>query len=240
MKPTYQDALAYFGVSGAHPGGLTLTKFLLEQEKITEETTLLDGGCGTGQTAAYIKKNYPCSVTGIDYHPTMVKRANKRFEKERISIQLVQGSLEKMPFPSDSFDIILVESVLIFTNCKNSLAEIKRVLKPGGVLLLVEMTAERALYAMEHQNMCEVYGIEKVYTEKEWINLMKEAGFPKVEVTLGHSVFSHMMTGMEPEDEAIDTSVPVNMQLEGKLMDHSYILYTYGNIIGYRVYRAIL
>ena len=30
MKPTYQDALAYFGVSGAHPGGLTLTKFLLE------------------------------------------------------------------------------------------------------------------------------------------------------------------------------------------------------------------
>ncbi|CAI9396308.1 MULTISPECIES: class I SAM-dependent methyltransferase [Bacillaceae] len=240
MKPTYQDALAYFGVSGAHPGGLTLTKFLLEQEKITEETTLLDGGCGTGQTAAYIKKNYPCSVTGIDYHPTMVKRANKRFEKEHISIQLVQGSLEKMPFPSDSFDIILVESVLIFTNCKNSLAEIKRVLKPGGVLLLVEMTAERALYAMEHQNMCEVYGIEKVYTEKEWINLMKEAGFPKVEVTLGHSVFSHMMTGMEPEDEAIDTSVPVNMQLEGKLMDHSYILYTYGNIIGYRVYRASL
>lgn len=240
MKPTYQDALAYFGVSGAHPGGLTLTKFLLEQEKITEETTLLDGGCGTGQTAAYIKKNYPCSVTGIDYHPTMVKRAKKRFEKEHISIQLVQGSLEKMPFPSDSFDIILVESVLIFTNCKNSLAEIKRVLKPGGVLLLVEMTAERALYATEHQNMCEVYGIEKVYTEKEWINLMKEAGFPKVEVTLGHSVFSHMMTGMEPEDEAIDTSVPVNMQLEGKLMDHSYILYTYGNIIGYRVYRASL
>lgn len=56
MKPTYQDALAYFGVSGAHPGGLTLTKFLLEQEKITSHTTLLDGGCGTGQTSAYIKR----------------------------------------------------------------------------------------------------------------------------------------------------------------------------------------
>ena len=240
MKPTYQDALAYFGVSGAHPGGLTLTKFLLEQEQITDQTTLLDGGCGTGQTSAYIKKNYPCSVTSIDYHPTMVKRAKKRFEKENLSIQLVQGSLEKMPFPSNSFDIVLVESVLIFTNYKNSLAEIKRVLKPGGTLLLLEMTAERSLNTMEHQNMCEVYGIEKVYTEKEWVHLMKEAGFPKVEIKLGHSVFSHMMTGMETEEEAIDITVPANMQLEGKLMDHSYILYTYGNIIGYRVYRASL
>ena len=170
----------------------------------------------------------------------MVKRAKKRFEKENLSIQLVQGSLEKMPFPSNSFDIVLVESVLIFTNCKNSLAEIKRVLKPGGTLLLLEMTAERSLNTMEHQNMCEVYGIEKVYTEKEWVHLMKEAGFPKVEIKLGHSVFSHMMTGMETEEEAIDITVPANMQLEGKLMDHSYILYTYGNIIGYRVYRASL
>ena len=240
MKPTYQDALAYFGVSGAHPGGLTLTKFLLEQEKITKETTLLDGGCGTGQTSAFIKKNYPCSVTSIDYHPTMVKRAKNRFETENLAIQLVQGSLEKLPLPSNSFDLVLVESVLIFTDCKHSLSEIKRVLKPRGILLLIEMTAERTLNPMEHQNMCEVYGIEKVYTETEWVHLMQQAGFPKVEVKLGHSVFSHMMTGMEPEDEAIDTSVPVNMQLEGKLMDHSYILYTYGNIIGYRVYRASL
>lgn len=238
MKPSYQDALAYFGVSGAHPGGLTLTKYLLEQEHITHQTALLDGGCGTGQTSAFIKKNYPCSVTSIDYHPTMVKRANTRFTQENLPITLVQGSLENIPFPSNSFDIVLVESVLIFTNCQHSLREINRVLKPNGVLLMLEMTAERQLSNVEQQNMCDVYGIERVYTENEWVNLMKDAGFPQIEVKLAHSVFSHMLAGIEAEEEAIDTSVPVNIALEGKLMEHSHILYTYGNIIGYRVYRA--
>ncbi|HWJ77083.1 MAG TPA: class I SAM-dependent methyltransferase [Niallia sp.] len=240
MKPSYQDALAYYGVSGAHPGGLTLTKYLLEQENVTKQTSILDGGCGTGQTSAFIKKHYPCSVTSIDYHPTMVERAKRRFTKENLSIQLVQGSLENLPFPSNSFDIVLVESVLIFTNSSNSLREINRVLKPNGVLLSLEMTAERPLNEIEQKNMCDVYGIERVYTENEWIALMKSAGFSHVEVKLAHSVFSHMLTGMETEEEGIDTSVPANTALEGKLMEHSHILYTYGNIIGYRVYRANL
>lgn len=55
MKPSYQDALAYYGVNGAHPGGLSLTKYLLQQERITSTTQLLDAGCGTGQTSAFIK-----------------------------------------------------------------------------------------------------------------------------------------------------------------------------------------
>jgi ubiquinone/menaquinone biosynthesis C-methylase UbiE len=170
MKPTYQDALAYYGVNGAHPGGLSLTKILLEQEHLTSATKLLDAGCGTGQTSAYIKKNYPCQVTCIDYHQTMVNRAMNRFQKEQLSIRLLQGSLEKLPFPDSSFDIILVESVLIFTNCKLSLNELKRVLKPNGVLLASEMTSERKLTPIEQNNMCSVYGIEKVLTEQEWIN----------------------------------------------------------------------
>ncbi|WP_193224504.1 class I SAM-dependent methyltransferase [Bacillus sp. B1-b2] len=239
MKPSYQDALAYYGISGAHPGGLTLTKFLLEQESITHQTAILDGGCGTGQTSAFIKKHYPCSVTSIDYHPTMVERARNRFTNENLPITLVQGSLEKIPFPSNSFDLVLVESVLIFTNCQHSLREINRVLKPNGVLLTLEMTAEQPLSHVEQKNMCEVYGIDRVYTEKEWVNQMKHAGFSQVEVKMAHSVFSHMLAGLEGEEEGMDTTVPVNLDLEGKLMEHSHILYTYGNIIGYRVYRAV-
>ncbi|MFT8321892.1 MAG: class I SAM-dependent methyltransferase [Bacillus sp. (in: firmicutes)] len=239
MKPTYQDALAYYGVNGAHPGGLSLTKLLLEQEQITSSTELLDAGCGTGQTSAYIKKNYPCHVTSIDYHPTMVNRAMNRFQKEKLSINLFQGSLEKLPFPNSSFDIILVESVLIFTNWNQSLKELKRVLKPNGVLLALEMTSERQLTSHEQHNMCSVYGIEKVLTEQEWKNHIKEAGFRSVEVKVAHSVFSHLLSSSEVEEEGLDLTVPGNADMENKLMEHSHILYVYGNIIGYRVYRAL-
>lgn len=239
MKPSYQDALAYFGVNGAHPGGLSLTKALLERERISNATHLLDAGCGTGQTSAFIKKNYPCHVTSIDYHPTMVQRALKRFQKEQLSIQLLQGSLENLPFPPNSFDIILVESVLIFTDSKKALKELKRVLKPNGVLLALEMTAERVLTPVEQSNMCSVYGINQVLTEQEWVASMKEAGFKGIEIKLAHSVFSHMLSTPEVEEEEMDRNVPQNIEMEQKLMEHSFILYTYGNIIGYRVYRAI-
>ncbi|PKG22546.1 class I SAM-dependent methyltransferase [Niallia nealsonii] len=239
MKPSYQDALAYFGVNGAHPGGLSLTKALLEREQISNATHLLDAGCGTGQTSAFIKKNYPCHVTSIDYHPTMVKRAMDRFQKEQLSIHLLQGSLENLPFPPNSFDIILVESVLIFTNNKKTLKELQRVLRPNGVLLALEMTAERVLSPLEQNNMCSVYGINQVLTEQEWVAAMKEAGFKSVEIKLAHSVFSHMLSTPEVEEEEMDRNVPHNMEMEQKLMEHSFILYTYGNIIGYRVYRAI-
>lgn len=239
MKPSYQDALAYFGVNGAHPGGLSLTKVLLEKEQITNTTHLLDAGCGTGQTSAFIKKNYPCHVTSIDYHPTMINRAMSRFQKEQLSINLLQGSLEELPFPANSFDIILVESVLIFTNSRKALQELKRVLKPNGVLLALEMTAERTLTPFEQSNMCTVYGINKVLTEQEWVDSMKEAGFKNIEIKLAHSVFSHMLSTPEIEEEEMDRNVPHNIEMEQKLMEHSFILYTYGNIIGYRVYRAI-
>ncbi|WP_445506313.1 class I SAM-dependent methyltransferase [Niallia sp. 03190] len=238
MKPTYQDALAYYGVNGAHPGGLPLTKSLLEQEHITAATELLDAGCGTGQTSAYIKRNYPCHVTSIDYHPTMVNRARHRFQKEQLPIRLFQGNVEKLPFHDKSFDIILVESVLIFTDWKKSLKELKRVLKPNGVLLVLEMTSERKLTSNEQYNMCSVYGIEKVLTEQEWIYEIKEAGFASVDIKAAHSVFSYLSSSPEIDEEGLDLTAPRNTEMENKLMEHSHILYVYGNIIGYRVYRA--
>ncbi|MDE5053719.1 class I SAM-dependent methyltransferase [Niallia taxi] len=240
MKPSYQDALAYYGVNGAHPGGLSLTRYLLQQEKITSATSLLDAGCGTGQTSAFIKKHYPCSVTSIDLHPTMVKRAASRFHRENLPINLVQGSIEKLPFPDGSFDIILVESVLIFTDIRHSLKELKRVLKPNGVVLALEMTSERELTSLEQNNMRSVYGIEKVYSEGEWVHNLAAAGFRNVEIKLSHTVYSHMFANIEEEEEEMDVHVTRNLEMENKLTEHAHILYTYGNIIGYRVYRATL
>ncbi|MEK4669505.1 class I SAM-dependent methyltransferase [Niallia sp. FSL R7-0271] len=240
MKPSYQDALAYYGVNGAHPGGLSLTKYLLQQERITSTTQLLDAGCGTGQTSAFIKKHYPCSVTSIDLHPTMIKRAAIRFQRENLPIRLLEGSVEKLPFPDGSFDIILVESVLIFTDIHRSLSELKRVLKPNGVVLALEMTSERDLTPAEQGNMRAVYGIDRVYTEGEWVRSLVNAGFTNVDIKLSHTVFSHMYANMEAEEEEMDFTVSRNMEMENKLSEHAQILYTYGNFIGYRVYRASL
>lgn len=56
----YLNSLAAFGVGGAHPGSLELTKEILGQLELTEKMKVLDAGCGTGQTIEYIAHNYNC------------------------------------------------------------------------------------------------------------------------------------------------------------------------------------
>lgn len=52
-----------------------------------------------------------------------------------------QGDLSKLPFRENSFSIVFVNSVLMFTQLENSLGEIRKVLKPGGLAVLLEPLA---------------------------------------------------------------------------------------------------
>lgn len=77
----YLNFLSQFGVGGAHPGGLSLTMDVLRKEQINESSYVLDVGCGTGQTAAYLASRFGAKVTGIDIHPLMVEKAKKEWKR---------------------------------------------------------------------------------------------------------------------------------------------------------------
>lgn len=126
---TYFDFLAKFGVGGAHPGGIHLTQNILSQENISEKSVILDAGCGTGQTAAYLYQQYRANVFGIEINPIMVEKAKSRFQTLQLPISLIQGSIEEVPFADNTFDFILSESVLAFVNKPKALQEFYRVLK---------------------------------------------------------------------------------------------------------------
>src|SRR6478752_4914134 len=164
MNYTYLDCLAVFGVGGAHPGGLQLTKEILSREKIDETKSILDAGCGTGQTSAYIAEQYQCNVTSLDCNKIMLDKARQRFSSLHLPIDVKQGSTENLPFDEGLFDMVLSESVISFTDVSLTIPEFKRVLKPNGVLLAIEMVLEQPL------------------SEKEWHNLFERARFKQISV----------------------------------------------------------
>ena len=92
----YMDMLALLGVGGAHPGGLHLTKQLLEKEEINIDTSILDIGCGTGQTSAYLYCRYGCEITACDINATMVQKANKRFEQLKLPCKATIEDIENL------------------------------------------------------------------------------------------------------------------------------------------------
>ncbi|MFS0774898.1 methyltransferase domain-containing protein [Neobacillus sp. 3P2-tot-E-2] len=89
----YLDFLSKFGVSGAHPGGIKLTEEIFENEKINKFSHILDVGCGTGQTAAYLAARYGAKVTGMDINPIMVGKAKNRMINYQLPVEIIQGSI---------------------------------------------------------------------------------------------------------------------------------------------------
>ena len=76
---TYMDLLSKLGIGGAHPGGIKATEIMLKGEPINQDTVILDAGCGTGQTSAYLYNNYHANMIALDAHPLMVQKAKERF-----------------------------------------------------------------------------------------------------------------------------------------------------------------
>ncbi|ASB88832.1 class I SAM-dependent methyltransferase [Bacillus sonorensis] len=178
----YLDMLAYFGVSGAHPGGMALTKAVLAKADIDPERPILDAGCGTGQTAAYLGQLL-FSVTALDSDAVMLDKAKKRFADEGLSIPVVHTQIEETPFQPDSFGYVLSESVLSFTHLDLSLAEIRRILEPDGKLICIEVTlADDSLSKEEKQEICDFYGFTALYTKDEWMGVLREGGFSQIEI----------------------------------------------------------
>lgn len=99
------------------------------------EVRILDLGCGTGGVAWYAARE-GFSVTGLDGSETGLAVARKRFEREGLRGDLTQGDFtQPLPFPTGFFDAT-IDNVAICHNppdaVARTLAEIKRVLKPGG------------------------------------------------------------------------------------------------------------
>jgi ubiquinone/menaquinone biosynthesis C-methylase UbiE len=94
---------------------------------------LLDVGCGTGETMVYVKRNFKdWEVNGVD-----VSREAVNFAKKRGFTEVFLGKADRLPFKSNQFDAILLLDVIEhLDNSVSSILEMKRVLKPGGKILI--------------------------------------------------------------------------------------------------------
>ncbi|HLO13618.1 MAG TPA: methyltransferase domain-containing protein [Anaerolineales bacterium] len=106
--------------------------------------TVLDVGCGTGAVTIPAKKKVGNNgvVIGIDPDPAMIGIARQKAHRENVEIDFRVGVIESLSFPDATFDA--VTSSLMVHHLpghlrSKGLAEIFRVLKPGGRLLIAEM-----------------------------------------------------------------------------------------------------
>jgi ubiquinone/menaquinone biosynthesis C-methylase UbiE len=106
---------------------------------------VLEVSCGAGGGASYIMRTLgPASYTGLDLNPVSVDLARKSHNLP--GLDFVRGDAENLPFPDESFDAVInVEASHQYPDFARFLAEVARVLRPGGHFLYTDNRRPQAI-----------------------------------------------------------------------------------------------
>ena len=145
---------------------------------------VLDVGCGTGTDAIALRAKVGAGgeVVGLDAAPEMIAVARDKATKQGADIDFRVGLIEEIPFPDDCFDLVLTSFMLHHLPDdlkRKGLAEIRRVLKPGGRCLVVDLTVHGQSFV---GHVMKLIGHGEQGQASELRAILDDAGFGEVEI----------------------------------------------------------
>jgi ubiquinone/menaquinone biosynthesis C-methylase UbiE len=135
----YYDLMARLGMRECHLKGR-----VIELAQLAPATRVLDLGCGTGTLVLMARRRCPeATVIGLDGDPTILGIARRKAERAGIPVQLDKGMAYALPYADGSFGAVV--STLTFHHLtpdqqERALREMRRVLRPGGRLVIADLT----------------------------------------------------------------------------------------------------
>jgi SAM-dependent methyltransferase len=141
------DAARWLIGDRLHPGGAALTSELVAALELRPASVAADVACGPGASAIQLVQEGGCRVVGVDLSEQSVTSARAAAEAAGVSqrASFLVGDAEALPFDDASLDAALCECALCtFPDKEQAVAELARVLRPGGRLALSDVVADPA------------------------------------------------------------------------------------------------
>lgn len=161
-----------------------------------QDLKVLDVGCGGGYSCEFMAA-LGAVVSGIDQSQNCIAKATEHAANKGFAINYRQGWAENLPYPDNSFDVVICVDVLEHvTALKPTIAEIYRVLKPGGFFgfdtinrtfkskLIMIWLLENILQEIPQG----IHDWQKFIKPEELTNLLEQTGFYQVEMS-GFNLF---------------------------------------------------
>lgn len=184
QKIAYQEMFENEITHGWYVGTRNLMIEFLKKN-LANNAKILDAGCGTGGTMIRLKNEGFAKITGIDTSKDAIFYAKKR-GLENVKL----ASINKLPFATESFDVIICLDVLYHqgVDLKKATIEFKRILKKGGVLYIQEPA-----YAWLKSKHDTAIQTQKRFVRKELEDLLKKENFKILKSTYFNSLLFALM-----------------------------------------------
>jgi ubiquinone/menaquinone biosynthesis C-methylase UbiE len=170
----------------------------LLKTRLPEGGDVLEVAPGPGFLAIELARDPKFRVTGLDISKTFVQIAEKNAAEENVHVEFRHGNASEMPFADSSFDLLVCRAAFKnFSEPKNALREMHRVLRPGGRGLIIDLrrdvpmteikryvdglhlsTVNQLFTAMTFRFML----LKRAYTKPELESMLAGVGFTRSEV----------------------------------------------------------
>ena len=190
-KEVGHNFLAKLGKKRLRPGGITATNWLIEQGRFTAETKVLEVACNMCTTSIELAQTFGCQIEGVDMDPKALDKARANIQKAGLEnkITVQQANAMKLPFPDNSFDVVINEAMLTMLRGQakeKAIAEYYRVLKPGGRLLTHDVAYEdQALEGLLAELSQTIHVNVEPLSVTKWQALYRQLGFSEVTASYG-------------------------------------------------------
>jgi len=184
-----------------HPGGLTLTRRLLDTMDLQPGHRLLDVASGIGTTVLLAASEYGVRADGVDLAPANVTLASgaaaARSLADRVAFH--RGDAEALPFPDRAWDAVVCECALCtFPDKPTALSEMARVLGPGGRAGITDITADPSGLPPELTSLgAWIACVAGAGTAADYALLLETAGLRVITVEQHNSALDRMIRQIE-------------------------------------------
>jgi ubiquinone/menaquinone biosynthesis C-methylase UbiE len=176
-----------FLIKSMNIGHSRLTRWGLSHISINKADTILDIGCGGGRTVNNLAKiAAEGKVYGIDYSEASVA-VSTSINKKLIDagrVRILHASVDSLPFPDDTFNLVTaVESFHFWPDLINNLKEVRRVLKPGGSVIIVNAMYRDERFEKRNSELA-IMGDFTYYLPDDFRGFLKDAGYSSIQIEL--------------------------------------------------------
>ncbi|HVC48425.1 MAG TPA: class I SAM-dependent methyltransferase [Terracidiphilus sp.] len=166
--------------------------------ELREGSEVLEVAPGPGYFCIELAKRGRYAITGLDISHTFVKMAAEKAREAGVKVEFRQGSASKMPLASESFDFLLCRAAFKnFADPVGALREMRRVLKPGGQGVLIDLRRDATQQGIEGyvnglklsrvnrwmtMAVFKKFLVKSAYTRVEFERMLAQAGWDRVEI----------------------------------------------------------